>query len=171
MHRSPIDSTGVLLVLFIAGFSVALSAVAWEREAYRESPNFPAADSLDDNAGRYIPENRQRYSSQSGASEIETHSPKHNASDLDIDWLIAVVFKDALRNYKAMESLDRNTSGNEIAEDVRANEIEKTVETVVHTDSKSVMPQFESRTIIDPPEFQCPEGQKKDPAGKCRPIM
>ncbi|XP_031831825.1 uncharacterized protein LOC116426675 [Nomia melanderi] len=174
MHRSSIVSAGVPLFLFIAGFSVALSAVALDREAYRESPNLPPADSPDDNAGRYIPEDWQRNWRQSLTSEIKIHSAERNASDLDINWLFAVIFRHAPQNYKAMESLDQNTSGNkieEIAEDVGVNEIGKSDETVIQTDNKFVIPQLESRTIVDPPEFQCPEGEKKDPAGKCRPII
>ncbi|KZC06672.1 PREDICTED: uncharacterized protein LOC107194997 [Dufourea novaeangliae] len=166
-------SGSVFLILFIACFSVVLSAVPEDRSLYRY-PKFDFGQFDRDTLPEYVPDRWRAAPSQKlQPPGIEIQVLKGHVSPQNENLAISIEYKISYQNYKPtnMESLDHNRSGNKIDDNVGENEIGRNDENVVNISKNSKSPQLDSRTIIDPPSYDCPPGQRKDPTGRCRDII
>ncbi|XP_076165772.1 uncharacterized protein LOC143145876 [Ptiloglossa arizonensis] len=155
------------LLVFIAFFTLTLSAVARDRRLSHRSDSVPV-NKIDDSW--WWP------SSHDEAPVIEIHLLKDHRKTGNENRSFTMEYKYSNTNrLNRLDTSDDKTSGNKL--EVKPKDNAKNNETVKESDQDTkrqtdiVDSELGFRTIIDPPNFECPQGQRRDPAGTCRVII
>ncbi|XP_053971667.1 uncharacterized protein LOC128872716 [Hylaeus volcanicus] len=155
-----------VLIVFSGVFSVALSAVSQDRGLYHRSPNFDDAESTNDDFLAYMldrwrsaqsPEVRRE--PQIAIQLLKSHAQRDN-DDLTYE----VGYKYAENGKNTMEK--NKNCGNGVYEKTRDDKKDQN-----EAKFDGDVPAITSRTIIDPPAFECPAGQRPDSNGQCRDVI
>lgn len=146
-----------VLLLLIVVFSVALSAAGKDTGLYHRSPNSDDADSANDDFSAYTPDRWRFAQSQIVIRLLESYASR-NKDDFTYGVEYTVTGTDGMENEKNF--------GNALDENAKNDQNDRNEEKF-----DGAIPMITSRTIIDPPAFECPAGQKPDSNGQCREVI